>query len=323
MLWVQMGNSGDQSSKGDKRSKGSRPSGEARQSALLVAAGFDLARELKIDKVLVLAELLTDRRLVKQHRQEETLIWVAQEVEVFAKLEGLETSDKCIEIPEAKVDRMDQVTLGLLIAVMHGAIDRKEAVVCLAGVAGSKRLDNLLIANPERDFPWLRMRPIDGDAPLLASREFIRLIEIALKFAAEGREGKPIGTIFVLGNPDELAPFTKALILNPCKGHARKQRNIHDNAFVETKREYAAIDGAYLIDRSGVLESAGVYLNAPMKKNVVVAKGLGARHLAAATISARAEAIAIVISESSGTVTVFSQGAKVIAFSGREAAAMG
>lgn len=308
----------DASDSRSENPKSSKQTNEAKQSALLVEHGFELARQLKISKVLVLAELLTDRRHLERNREDEQLIWVTQEPKSFKKRDEFREGDQLIEIPEAKVDRMDQVTLALIIAVMNGFVTQKEAVVCLAGVAGSKRLDNLLIANPQRDFPWLKSWNGDKeDGPLLSSREFIRLIEIALKFSAEGREGKPIGTIFALGNPDELAPYYKELILNPCEGHPRKNRNIHDNGFVETMREFSAIDGAFIVDRKGVLECAGVYLNAPMSKDVSVAKGLGSRHLAAATLSARADALTIVISESSGAVTVFSRGVKVISFSGR------
>jgi len=300
-----------------------KPVTEAKESSLLVTHGFEIARQLGIRKVLVLAELLTDRRQVDRNREDESLIWVTYDAAALRELDEVRDGDECIEIPVAKVERMDQVTFALIISVMNGAIVDDEAVVCLAGVAGSKRLDNLLIANPQRDFPWLQVRSSDGEEnQFLSSREFIRLIEIALKFAAEGREGKPIGTIFVLGDPEALEKYMRPLILNPCKGHPRRSRSIHDPGFLETLRELSAIDGAFVVDPKGVLESAGMFLHAPMTKKVKVAKGLGSRHLAAAALTGKVEALAIVISESSGTVTVFSSGIKVISFTGREGVSM-
>lgn len=283
---------------------------EIRETRLIVAHGFDLARQLNIEKVLVIAQLVTDRRTVDKQREEEALIWVTDQpdtIELDAK-----KGDQCVAIPRSPAGRMDQISLALIISVMNGVVAEDESVVCLFGVAGSKRLDNVLIANPKRDFDWFREHAISKDSGLPTTQEFIRLIEIALKFASEGREGKPIGTIFLLGDIDKLKDIARPLILNPCKGHPKKSRSIYDNEFVETMREFAALDGGFLIDRKGTVESAGVYLDAPVTKHVKVQKGLGSRHMAAAAATAQSKSLAIVISESSGTVTVFSEGAKVL-----------
>lgn len=290
---------------------------EAAESRLVVRYGFQLARELEIGKVLVLAELLIDRRLVDKHREKEALIWVTADRLSLAESGFLQEEDRCIEIPVTKVDRMGRVRLALVLAVMQGTIGPEESVICLTGLTGSKRLDNILIANPARDFPWFGEHLRSGGSSLLATREFVRLFDIATKFAAEGREGKPIGTIFMLGDAEELKNFSKPLILNPCEGHPRKSRNIHDDPFVESMRELAALDGGFIIDRKGVVEQAGVYFDGPLGKNVNVEKGLGARHLSAAAVTAKADALAIVISESSGTVTVFSRGSKLMSLGGR------
>jgi DNA integrity scanning protein DisA with diadenylate cyclase activity len=77
-------------------------------------------------------------------------------------------------------------------------------------------------------------------------------------------------------------------------------------------REFSALDGGFLVDRKGTVEAAGVYLDAPVTKSVKVPKGLGSRHLAAAAATAKTDSLAIVISESSGSVTVFFEGARVL-----------
>lgn len=283
---------------------------EAKETKLIVSFGFELARSLEIGKVVVLAELLTDRRLVEKHREEESIIWVTDKPESIEVDES--RGDCCVSIPRSPAGRMDQVSLALIIAVMNGTVADDETVVCLLGVAGSKRLDNLLLANPKRDFDWFSDHAVSENRDLPISQEFVRLIDIALKFAAEGREGKPIGTVFLLGDIKEMNTVSRPLILNPCKGHPKKDRSIHDSEFVETMREFSALDGGFLVDTKGTVERAGVYLDAPVTKKVKVQKGLGSRHLAAAAATARISALAIVISESSGTVTVFFDGSKVL-----------
>jgi DNA integrity scanning protein DisA with diadenylate cyclase activity len=287
-----------------------RPPSEWTETRLLVRYGFDLARKLNIKKVMVMAELLSDRRLVDKHREDQSIIWVTSDPSTVGESFG--EGDRCVEIPYGQVGRMDLVSLAVILSVLKGFISEDESIVCLVDVLGSKRIDNLLIVNPRRDFDWFRNQKETAKGDLPVSQEFIRLIDIALRFSTEGREGKNIGTVFLLGDVDELNSIGKPLILNPLKGHPKKSRNIHDNEFVETMREFAALDGAFIIDRNGVVEGAAVYLDAPVTKEVKISKGLGSRHLAAAAATARTTSIAIVISESSGSVTVFSKGTQIL-----------
>ncbi len=61
--------------------------------------------------------------------------------------------------------------------------------------------------------------------------------------------------------------------------------DLSNQQLLESLRELASLDGAIIVDRRGVVESAGVYLDAPLTKAVKVDSGLGARHTAAAAIS--------------------------------------
>jgi DNA integrity scanning protein DisA with diadenylate cyclase activity len=169
----------------------------------------------------------------------------------------------------------------------------------------------MLIANPQRDFPWFRKQNVEEAQESIATRELVRVIDVAIRLAREGREGRPLGTIFVLGEPEMLEPHLRQLVLNPCEGHPQKNRNIHDPDFFETLREFAALDGAFVINNRGIVESAGTYLDAPAPKTKI-RSGLGARHTAAAAITAVTEAVAVVISASSGTVTVFHEGKGIL-----------
>jgi DNA integrity scanning protein DisA with diadenylate cyclase activity len=206
---------------------------------------------------------------------------------------------------------MSQLKIGLMLAVMNEYVGLDERVLCLSGVAGSERLDTLLIANPRRDFPWFGQRRAGEIHNVVATRELARIIDIALRLAAEGREGRPIGTIFVLGEIDQLSPYLRQLVLNPCRGHPQRERNIHNLDFFETVREFAALDGAFIVDKKGVVHSAGTYLQPPPKK-FKLRSGLGARHAAGLSITTVTEAVATVVSSSSGTITIFHEGEVIL-----------
>ena len=146
---------------------------------------------------------------------------------------------------------------------------------------------------------------------MFLSSEFVRLLAIALRLSAEGREGRPIGTTFVLGPTRKLAPYIRQLVLNPCEGHPEERRNIHEDPFFETIREFAALDGAFIVTEQGIVDAAGVYLDAQSDR-IRLPEGLGARHSAAAGITATTTAVAVVVSESSGTVTAFHRGRPIL-----------
>ena len=138
-----------------------------------------------------------------------------------------------------------------------------------------------------------------------------RILEIALRLAAEGREGKPIGTVLVLGDESKLEPYCRQLVLNPFKGHPKRERSIHNQEFFETIREFSGLDGGFIVSRKGTVLSAGTYFDAGVKK-VRLRPGLGARHAAAQSITSVTDAIAFAISASSGTVTVFHEGRPIL-----------
>ena len=290
----------------------SRSSTEGAESRALVQQAFLLARTLGIETLVVQADGARDIQQVDKVREKERVIWLLQEMEEMEERpEQIQETDPVVAIPETRLARITQVMFGLFIAVLRGDLELDETIVCLSGVAGSRRLDTLLIAKPERYFPWLAEREMSTVRSALATRVFAQVLQLALRFAAEGREGKPIGTIFVIGAEEQLEEHTRQLILNPLAGHPKKLRSVFSSDFVESMRELAALDGAFVVSDKGTVEAAGVYLDGGGTR-VRLPRGLGARHAAAAGITAVSDAIAIALSESSGTVTVFHGGEMVL-----------
>lgn len=271
----------------------------------LVKSAFSLARSLGIKTLVVQADEISDQRLVETLRDDERIIWIARDRKQIPVSNS--SMDVVLALPDAVLNRLSQLNLALFLSALNRHIGPDEKVLGLSGVTGSKRLDTLVIAKPARDYPWLRHH----QSEVAVTRHLARLLEIALRFAREGREGSSIGTIFVLSDGSTLSPYLRQLILNPLKGHPQAARSIHNPDFLETLRELAAMDGAFVVNRRGVIDSAGTYLNAtigPGRLN----PGLGARHAAALAITAVTDATAVVISASSGTVSVYDGGETVL-----------
>lgn len=132
------------------------------------------------------------------------------------------------------------------------------------------------------------------------------VLSLAVEIAREGREGRKVGTLFTLGDSAAVIKASIPLILDPLAGHAEDRKRVDDPDLRETIKELAQLDGAFVVREDGVVLSACRYLNASAR-GIRLPLGLGSRHMAAASVSRRSNAVAVVVSESS-IVRVFDDG---------------
>lgn len=122
-------------------------------------------------------------------------------------------------------------------------------------------------------------------------------LELAVEIAREGREGRRIGTLFVIGDVEAVLRESRTMILDPLAGHPPEKRRLTDPALRETVKELAQLDGGFIVSEDGFVISATRFFNADIQ-GVQVHSGLGSRHIAAASITRRTRAFAVVVSES-------------------------
>jgi DNA integrity scanning protein DisA with diadenylate cyclase activity len=130
---------------------------------------------------------------------------------------------------------------------------------------------------------------------------------LALELAAQGREDAKVGTIFTWAILRRCCNSQGRMIINPFMGYPEEDRNILNPDLKETIKEFSAIDGAFVVRDDGTLMTAGRHLSAALDSKEFP-QGLGSRHIAAAGITSVSRATAIVLSESSGNVSVFKNG---------------
>jgi DNA integrity scanning protein DisA with diadenylate cyclase activity len=215
-----------------------------------------------------------------------------------------------IELPAIRLPRLGQIKLAIILGMAQGTIHADDTLICLAGPPHAHRLDTLLLLKVRNEFELFAV----SDQLLtehVSPEVFEQVLELAIQIAAEGREGKPLGALFVVGDYENVSKYATQLVLNPFKGYSETERNILDPRLTETVKEFCAIDGAFLIRGDGVIEAAGAFLH-PGFPHEDLPMGLGARHVAAAGITAVTNAIAITVSASTGTVRVFRSGKMVI-----------
>jgi diadenylate cyclase len=138
-------------------------------------------------------------------------------------------------------------------------------------------------------------------------RTLEEVIQLAVELAREGREGRKVGTLFVIGAVNDILGQSRPLLLDPLYGHPSELLRIDRPEFRETVKEFAQLDGAFLVEDDGTFVSAGRFIDVEVSAPENFLPGLGTRHAAAASVSRATDAVAVVVSQSS-VVRVFAGG---------------
>jgi diadenylate cyclase len=221
--------------------------------------------------------------------------------------EAREGFAETIQVRSFSRQRLAQLRSALLVALTRGLIAFNDRVCCIGGMTGSNQFDTLVVVDVEREFQTLLTGHNDLLPDDVKPEVLERVIAVATELAVEGREGRPVGSLFVVGDTPKVEKFIKPLVLNPFYGYKEEDRNILNPFMDETIKEFSSIDGAFVIRGDGVVESAGSLIQATDAEHNLPS-GLGSRHAAAAAVSVATNCISIVVSSSSGQVTLFRRG---------------
>ena len=218
-----------------------------------------------------------------------------------------------IRVPNVPLTRMGQVKVAVFLALSRGHVHYGDPIVFLTGRIGSGRLDTLIVTEVGNEYEMFTGANKGFVIPDFIQPEVLeKVIDIASELGAEGREGKQVGTLFVIGDTEHVQFLSRQFILNPFQGYPEEQRNILDPTLEETVKEMSTLDGAFVVRGNGVIESCGTFLKTASQEEFELPRGLGARHHAAAAITAVTDSISVAVSESTGTVTVFQGGGIIL-----------
>ncbi len=211
-----------------------------------------------------------------------------------------------INIPPVMLTRMGQVKTAVIIAFSQRFLDTGDTVVFVVGPVGGN-LDTMMIMRVGEEWEMFHTKNQPRLTEHIKRVVFEQTLTLALELAAEGREGKPVGALFIIGDYRNVVQHREQNIINPFKGYSERTRNVLDEGMRETVKNFAKLDGAFIIKGNGVIMSAGSHLKA-VKPSEPLPQGLGSRHAAAAGITGTTKSIAITLSESTGTVRIWRRG---------------
>lgn len=145
----------------------------------------------------------------------------------------------------------------------------------------------------------------------ISEQVFEAVVNIAAEISSEGREGRHIGTAFIVGDSANVMAKSRQLVLNPFEGHKKEERMITDPEIKGNIKEFAQLDGVFVISAEGVVEASGRYITIDTGL-VRIQRGLGTRHSSVAAITSVTGAIGVVVSQSGGVIRIFRDG-KIVA----------
>lgn len=282
-------------------------SSSGRITSTLLNHAVEIARQCGAAATFVYCDALDDQALPTTTGDESRVIYVSRNV--VEDREQSEHGREFIRVPDVPLNRIGQVKIAIFHALMRGLVRSGDIIVCLSGVPETGTLDALFITQVGREFEMYASPESTSPLPEDIRPEVLeRIIDIASELGHEGREGKPVGAIFVVGDTDRVQELSRQLILNPFRGYDKHERSALDESLEETIKELSTVDGAFLVSGDGTIVSCGVYLKTSSLQDCDLPAGLGARHHAAAGITAVTDSIAVTVSESTGSVTVFRNG---------------
>lgn len=264
-----------------------------------------LAKAEDADALLFLVESAIDWEKLRAATGKLHVIVASDRPQHLAKAEdfGLDTIE--LNIPDSPV--YERLTQAILESVADDQLSAGACVVALYSGFESGTIDSLSVIRLDEHLGRLTVHDLRRLDTKISIATLKTAVDLAVAIGREGREGKPVGTLFVVGDHRRVMKNCHPLVFDPVRGYNASERSLADAKVRESLKEIAQLDGAFVVSNDGVVVAACQYVSAPAQE-ISLSKGLGSRHWTAASISRATAAIAITVSESNGTVRLFQNG---------------
>lgn len=220
--------------------------------------------------------------------------------------QGVET----LLLPIRFTSRFKQAQYAVAMARRCGQVSPNERLLCTVASSVAEG-DFILIMDVGHETPALALHELMKLTEGIRAEVLDAALSVAGEIARAARRGKRLGAILMLGDSSRVLEGSRQLVPNPFENLAPPDRSLLSGTIRELMVELAKLDGAFVVRGDGLIQTAGAFLTADAAQ-ARVPRGLGARHLAAAAVTACTHATAVVVSATDGHVRVFSQGELVL-----------
>ena len=269
-----------------------------------------IAKATQVDGIIC----ITETGLLAQH-----LHRLSGHFRVIATTTNSKTHDtltkaglEVIRLPLHTADKYTQIRHASSVVLQSSSFSIGDLVVCAIGRDVYQEAGDLVVltemeAGIEKLAVSDLLKLTDGIQPKVLEAA----VTVACKIGRAARRGNRVGAIFMLGDSLNVLEGSRQLVPNPFQGHDKANRMLTNPDIHDALVELSKLDGAFVLRGDGFIQAAGVFLTSPPAETELVS-GLGTRHAAAAAVTMRTAATAIIVSATDGQVRAFSGGRLVL-----------
>lgn len=277
----------------------------------MISAGVEILEDRDGDAILLLLDGSADWvKISKMVEDTEKPVIIA--VDSPEDLQGAaEAGLAAIALNKEKAPVLERLQEALLESAADELIRPNGEVVAVYSGFQAGRLDSisyLQLDERMRRFTSRDLQMLESSVPLKTIKA---VVDVAVDIGREGREGKAVGTLFVVGDTRKVLDHASDSGVDPYRGYNKNFRNLLDPKVVEDAKEIAQLDGAFIVSSDGHIERSRQMLEVS-HEDLKMTKGLGSRHWAAAAITRKTKAVSVVVSQSTGTVRLYQNGTLIL-----------
>lgn len=278
-----------------------------KHNAAMVYAAVELLKTRNADALLILLDGSTDwKRIAEIADNIDKPVIVA--VDSPEDLEGAgEAGLLALALNKEKAPLLERLQHALLEAAADELIRTNGEVIAVYAGFQQGRLDSISHLQLDERMRRLTSRDLQSLEKFVPLKTIKAVVDLAAQIGREGREGKAVGTLFVVGDTRKVLDHSNDSGVDPFRGYNKKVRNLLDARVQDDAKEIAQLDGAFIITSDGIIERSRQMLEVSHGE-LKMTKGLGSRHWAAAAITLATKAISVVVSQSTGTVRLYQNG---------------
>ena len=200
------------------------------QTVALLDAARQLVQSLPADAVLLLTETDLDWDVVRTHLGDCRLLVAAEDAGLTSRLRA-HPDLTVLDIDPGPTPTQERMSLALLEAVRSDKLHQGSDVVVVyngieVGQGPHEAVDSISLIHLGEHLERLTsqdLRRLDTQVPLETLRA---VVDLALEIGREGREGHPVGTMFVVGDTRKVLTMSRPMNFNPFRGYSHAERDM-------------------------------------------------------------------------------------------------
>ena len=226
----------------------------------VLRSAVHLAESTGSSAVVLIAEQPLDFGRMRQDAPEVRFIVGSDVPEVVEAARNADVD--VVSIPNEQQTRQFQVTQVLLEAIADELLQTGDDVIVVYSAFEKDSLDTVTAVRLGDQLSKLTSRDLQRLETKVPLDTLRIVVDLACEIGREGREGKPVGTLFVVGNHRKVMELSSPTIHDPFRGYPKSERALRDARVRESLKELAQIDGAFVISSDGLAVAAGRHLSA-------------------------------------------------------------